>query len=269
MTPGGPRRIGPIAALAIVTQDVRYVVRSARKNAAFTTIAVVTLALGVGATTAVFSVLHGVVLTPLPYHEPDQLVRMYRSTVDSPDQRQFMTGLDFLDFREQVGAFDGLAAMYTYSEIGLDVTGSGGPRRLRALPVSAGYFEVYRATPLLGRTFGSEEEDTPRRNAPFAVLSHRTWTTLTDSDPDIVGSSLTLDGEAHTVLGVMRPGFHDVVAGDIDVWVPAGMQRGGQNSRGNHYLTIVGRLQPGVSLAHAQAEVDAVQAAILEELSDE
>ncbi len=76
MTPGGPRRIGPIAALALVTQDVRYAVRSARKNAAFTTIAVVTLALGVGATTAVFSVLKGVVLTPLPYHEPDQLFRM-------------------------------------------------------------------------------------------------------------------------------------------------------------------------------------------------
>ena len=267
MTPGGPRRIGPIAALALVMQDVRYAFRSVRNNLAFTSIAVITLALGVGATTAVFSVLHGVVLTPLPYHEPDQLVRMYRSHVNNRDQRQFMPGLDFLDFREQVDSFDGLAALYTYAEIGLDVTGLGGARRLRALPVSAGYFEVYRATPLLGRTFGSEEEDTPRRNAPFAVLSHRTWTTLTDSDPDIVGSSLTLDGEAHTVLGVMRPSFHDVVAGDIDVWVPAGMQRGGQNSRGNHYLTIVGRLKPDVSLAQAQAEVDAVQAAILEQLS--
>jgi len=268
-TPGGPRRIGLIAALALALQDVRYAVRSVRKNKSFTAIAVVTLALGVGATTAVFSVLHGVVLTPLPYHEPDQLVRMYWSTVENPDQRQFMPGLDFLDYREQVDAFAGLAAMYTYQEIGLDVTGLGGPRRLRALPVSAGYFEVYRATPLLGRTFGPEEEDTPRRNAPFAVLSHRTWSTLTDSDPDIVGSSLTFDGEAHTVLGVMRPSFHDVVAGDIDVWVPAGMQRGGRNSRGNHYLTIVGRLKPDVSLTQAQAEVDAVQAAILEELSDE
>ena len=266
-TPGGPRRIGLIAALALVLQDVRYAVRSVRKNKSFTAIAVVTLALGVGATTAVFSVLHGVVLTPLPYHEPDQLVRMYWSTVENPDQRQFMPGLDFLDYREQVDAFAGLAAMYTYQEIGLDVTGLGGARRLRALPVSAGYFEVYRATPLLGRTFGPEEEDTPRRNAPFAVLSHRTWSTLTDSDPDIVGSSLTFDGEAHTVLGVMRPSFHDVVAGDIDVWVPAGMQRGGRNSRGNHYLTIVGRLKPDVSLAQAQAEVDVVQAAILEELS--
>ena len=266
-TPGGPRRIGPIAALALVLQDVRYAVRSIRKNMAFTSIAVITLALGVGATTAVFSVLHGVVLTPLPYHEPDQLVRMYRSHVDNRDQRQFMPGLDFLDFREQVDSFDGLAALYTYAEIGLDVTGLGTPRRLRALPVSAGYFEVYRATPLLGRTFGSEEEDTPRRNAPFAILSHRTWTTLTDSDPDIIGATLTLNGEAHTVLGVMRPSFHDVVAGDIDVWVPAGMQRGGHNSRGNHYLTIIGRLRPDVSLAQAQAEVDAVQSAILEQLS--
>ena len=269
MTPGGPRGIGPIAALALLLQDVRYAVRSIRKNKSFTAIAVVTLALGVGATTAVFSVLHGVVLTPLPYHEPDQLVRMYRSTVDNPDQRNFMPGLDFLDFREQVDAFDGLAAMYTYSEIGLDVSALGAPRRVRALRVSAGYFEVYRATPLLGRTFGSEEEDTPRLSAPFAVLSHRTWTTLTDADPDIVGSSLTLNGEAHTVLGVMRPSFHDVVAGDVDVWVPTGMQRGGRNSRGNHYLTIVGRLKPDVSLPQAQAEVDAVQATILEGLSED
>ena len=248
-----------------VAQDVRYAARSLRKNPVFSLIAVATLSLGMGATTAVFSVLNSIVLTPLPYNEPGQLVRLYSAAEQAPDSRQFVTGLDFLDYRKETDVFQDLASLYTYREGGVDLTGTGSPQRVRALPVSADYFDVYRASPLLGRTFRREEELPGSR---LAILSHRVWRNYTDSDPDIVGQSLTLNGAPYTVVGVMRPTFLGVVAGEVDVWVPENLEPRGRNSRGNHYLSVIGRLQPGVTIEQAQSRLDVLSANLAERFPD-
>ena len=241
--------------ISYIAQDVRYALRTLSKNPIFSLIAVATLSLGMGATTAVFTILHSIVLTPLPYHEPEQLVRLYQAYDDRPDDREFVAGLDFLDFREQDDVFQDLASLYTYRERGLDLTGAGGAKRVRALPVSAGYFEVFRASPLLGRTFRREDE---RPDAALVILSYRLWKDQTNSDRDIVGQSFTLNGAPYTVVGVMRPNFLDVVAGEVDVWVPENLIPKGRNSRNNHYLTVIGRLQPDVTISQAQARLDVV-----------
>jgi putative ABC transport system permease protein len=221
------------------------------RQPAYTAVVAGTLALGIGATTAVFSVLNSVILNPLPYPAPDRLVRMYSAWEDAPDARQYMPVPDFLDIREGVGAFEDVAALYTYRETGLDLDVSGRPTRVRALRISADYFDVYGATPLLGRTFDRSEENS--QNA-LVILSHHLWKGLTDSDPEIVGNTIVMNGVAYVVVGVMRPTFRDVVAGEVDVWIPEELQR--EYTRGNHFLTLIGRLAPGVTTGQARAELD-------------
>jgi len=249
-----------------LVNDTRHAVRTLSKQPGYLAVAVLTLALGIGANTAVFSVLNSVVLSPLPYPGADRLVRIYNSWEGSPDfSRNFLSGFDFPRFRDGVPGFETAAVMYTYRETGRDLSGDEHPQRVRALPVSSGYFETYRATPLLGRTFAREEE---RSDARLAILSHRLWRSYTNEDPDIIGKTITLDGDAHTVVGVMRPGFFDVIGGDVDLWVPQDLQDSRRNSRGNHYLTGIARLGPGVTIEQAQAQIDAVHAQLAEEFPD-
>ena len=242
--------------------DSRHALRTLSKQPGFLSIAVITLALGIGANTAVFSVLNSVILNPLPYPESDRLVRIYNSWEGNPDfSRNYLSGYDFPRFRNGVQGFETAAVMYTYRETGRDLTGDGTPQRVKALHVSSEYFETYRSTPLFGRTFTHEEE---RLDARLAILSHRLWRYYTNEDPDILGKTITLDGDAHTVVGVMRPSFLDVIGGDVDLWVPQDLQ-GDRNSRGNHYLTGIARLGPGVTIAQAQAQINAVQNQLAEE----
>ncbi|MDX1393243.1 MAG: ABC transporter permease [Gemmatimonadota bacterium] len=247
-------------------RDLRHAVRAARRSPGFTVVAIVTLALGIGANTAVFSAIDSVLLSPLPYDDSDRLVRLFSVWEGDPEGRGVLSALDFVDFREQVDAFETLAGVYTYEEQGVDLMGPDGPVRLRALPIGAGYFETYRATPLLGRTFERAEE---RGDALVTILSHRAWRDLTDSDPGAIGGSLTLDGRPFTIVGVMRPTFTDVVAGDVDLWIPQNLQEGGFNSRANMYLAAIGRLEPRVDIAQAQAEIDLVTARLHEEFPEE
>ena len=236
--------------------DARYVLRTLRKQPGFALVAILTLALGIGANTAVFSVLNSVVLAPLPYDEPDDLVRLYTSYEENPNNVGFHSGWDLVDVRAEVEAFSSIGILYTYREVGRDLTTDGGPQRIQVLRVSAEYFKTFGATPLLGRPFTRDEEHQDVRRV---ILSHHLWTAYAGQDPDIVGKNLQLDGESYEVIGVMRPTFMDVVAGDVGAWVPQHLEPGtGGNSRGNHYLSAVARLAPGVSVAQAQAEVDVV-----------
>ncbi len=242
--------------------DSRQALRTLSKQPGYVAVAVLTLALGIGANTAVFSVLNSVILSPLPYPESDRLVRIYNSWEGNPDfSRNYLSGYDFPRFRDGVQGFETAAVMYTYRETGRDLTGDGHPQRVTALPVSSGYFETYRSTPLFGRAFTRDEE---HNDARLTILSHRLWRTHANEDPDILGKTISLDGDAHTVIGVMRPGFLDVIGGDVDLWVPQDLQ-GDRNSRGNHYLTGIARLGPGVTLAQAQAQINAVQNQLAEE----
>jgi len=241
--------------------DVRDAARALRQQPAFAAVAMVTLALGIGANTAVFSVLNSVILAPLPYDHPEQLVRIYTASVEDRSQRFFHTVPDILDVRDQVGAFASMGIMYTYREVGRDLTAGGGTARVRVLPVSANYFRTLRVTPLLGRTFTPDEE---RGDVHRILLSHALWSSFSGRDPDIIGRTIEVDGAAFEVVGVMRPGFLDVVTGEAAAWVPLNLERAG-NSRDNHYLSAIGRLAPGVTVAQAQAEVDAVMSRIAQE----
>jgi len=249
--------------------DLRHALRSLGRRPGFLAVVVLTAAVGIGATTSVFSVVSSVVLSPLPYPEPERLVRLYSAEIDEPDQRNFLPGPDFVDYRERSGAFAAAGAFYDYSDTGLDLTGLGTPRRVRALGVSAGYFDTLGVTPLYGRLILQEEEvggEDDLYGTRVTVLSHHLWQELTGSDPGIVGETLELDGEAYTVAGVLRPGFLDVLHGEIDLWVPLNLDPGGRwNDRRNWYLSAVAQLTPGVSVAQAQARLDAV----LEELRQE
>jgi predicted permease len=246
--------------------DSRYALRTLSKQPGFVAVAVLTLALGIGANTAVFSVLNSVILSPLPYPESDRLVRIYNSWEGQSDfSHSFLSGFDFPRFRDGIEGFETAGVMYTYRETGRDLTGDGRPQRVKALRVSSGYFETYRATPMFGRTFTLEEETDDAR---LVVLSHRLWRAYTNEDPDIIGKTIALDADAHTVIGVMRPSFLDVIGGDADLWVPQDLQDEDRNTRGNHYLTGVARLVPGVTLAQAQAQADAVQRQLAEEFPD-
>jgi putative ABC transport system permease protein len=251
--PHRPQRSTPMRSFFF---DVRHALRVFRAKPVFTTVAVVTLALGIGANTAVFSVVNSVILAPLPYDEPEQLVRLYTASKADPDERQFLAGFDLMEVREQVDAFASLAIMYTYREMGLDLEARDGiPQRIPVLPVSAEYFQTLRATPLLGRAFTREEERSDTRRV---ILSHGLWSTFAARDSSVVGRTVQLSGEAYEIIGVMRPSFTDVVSGDVAAWVPLNLQPGGSNNRWNHYLTAIGRLRPGGSLALAQSQLSAV-----------
>jgi putative ABC transport system permease protein len=243
--------------------EFRQVARSLRKQPGFLAIAILTLALGIGANTAVFSVLSSVILAPLPYDQPGQLVRLYTAQRQEPDARQYLTVPDLLEVRDRSDAFSALGTLYTYRESGGDLTPADGPpRRIRLLEVSSGYFPTLHATPMLGRAFSPEED---RAGVARVVLSHRLWRDLANADPSILGRTIPLNGQAYEVIGVMRPGFRDVAGEDVAAWIPANLVPGGENSRNNHYLSAIARLKPGESVAQAQDRVNARMAALAQE----
>jgi putative ABC transport system permease protein len=234
-------------------QDLHYALRALTKQRGLAIVASLTLALGIGANTAVFSVLNSVILTPLPYTAPDQLVRIYSGSNMQPDERQFLTAPDIVAARDETDAFSGVAISYTYRESGVDLMLDGVPERVRAMRVGADYFTTFGATPQLGRTFERSEE---RTGIARVILSHALWERLTNSSPDVIGTAINLNGESFEVIGVMRPTFRDVVAGDVSAWVPQDLVLQGSNTRNNNFLTAVARLAPGTTLAQAQAKLD-------------
>jgi predicted permease len=240
-------------------QDIRYAIRTLRRTPVFTVTAITTLAIGIGATTAVFSAVESVVLSPLPYANSDQLVRVYSSYRDDPDDREFNTAPDFLDFREQINAFETLATVYTYRETGVDFQTPAGPVRLRGLEISAKYFEVLGTPLMMGREFTREEED---GNSQLVILSYATWRDLMNEDPNIVGQSINLVGIPFTVVGVAPAGFQDPIVGLTDLWVPENLAPGGSNTRGNYFLSILGRLKRDATIEQARAQLDVITAAL-------
>ena len=245
-----------------LASDARHAVRALRSNPAFTIVCITTLALGIGANTAVFNVLDRVILAPLPYDQPEQLVRIYTASRQTPAGREVSRGLDLIEARDGITAFSSVGIANLYRETGVDLLGrDGAPHRVRVLPVGADYFKTLRATPLLGRTFTREEE---RPDARVVILSHELWTDFGGGDSSIVGRAIDMNGERYEVVGVMRPTFTDVVAGEVAAWTPQNLQAGGSNNQRNHYLSAVARLRPGVSIARAQAELMAMAARMRE-----
>lgn len=254
------------AVMRHLTSDARHAVRALCSNLAFTIVCVTTLALGIGANTAVFNVLDRVILSPLPYDQPEQLVRIYTSSREAPNQREVSTGIDLVEVRDGINAFASVGIAYLYREMGVDLMGRDGtPSRIRILPVGADYFRTLRATPLFGRTFTRDEE---RPDAHVVILSHELWTDFAGGDSSIVGRTIDMNGERYEVIGVMRPTFTDVVAGEVAAWTPQNLQPGSSNSQWNHYLSATARLRPGVTIARAQTELSALSARLRERYPD-
>ena len=245
---------------AIFGRDARYAVRTLLQSPTFTMAVVVTLMVGIGANTAIFSVVNGVLLRSLPYDEPERLVRVYETDDGTIDVGGYLTGLDFVDYRDS-GIFDGLASFYDYQDTGFDLSGDGSPVRVSSLRISAGYFEVLRSKPLLGRTFESGDETT----APLTVLGEGLWRRHFGSAPDILGRQILLDAVPYTVIGVMPRSLKGPNGSDTDLWILLNLQPGGSNSRGNHYLSAVGRLKPLAGLQGTQNEVNRLAARLAAE----
>lgn len=232
-------------------QDLRYAFRQLRRNPAFTTMALLTLVVGIGATTAIFSVADAVILRPLPYSDPDRLVRIQETT---PRGEPFsVSDANYLDFREQSRTFSEMAA---YREAPVALTGDGQPERLAGVAATHTLFDLLGADPLLGRTF-SEAEDSHGGGTAVAVLSHGLWQRRFGGDPAAVGRTATLDGQGFTIIGVMPPDFDFAGA---EIWLPLAPDPNGD--RGDHWLRMIGRLRSGATLAEAHADLSAVASRI-------
>jgi len=240
-------------------RDVAFALRTLARNRGFATVAILTLAVGIGGTTAVYSAVDAVLLQPLPYQQPGQLVRLYYTDARRKEERGVVTPVHFLDYRRSMGAFSSVAALFLYSESGADIGTGDDVRRIRILPVSADYFDVVRVQPSIGRPFSRDEET----EAPVVVLSHALWKDTFGGDPSAVGKSLIMNGRSYAVAGVMPDGFADPLAGSVDAWVPGDLRPGRDpNEADNHYLSVIARLRPDVTVARAQAELDRLSATL-------
>ena len=245
--------------------DVSFSLRTLSRNRGFATVAVLTLAIGIGGTTAVFSAVDAVLLQPLPYQQPGQLVRLFQNEVQRLDERQFVTPVHYLAFRQRMSSFEATAAVLTYDETGADIGTGDGVRRVRLLPISADYFDVVRVHPVLGRGFQSDEEN----GAAVVVVSHRLWEEQLRGDAAAVGRTMTMSGKPYTVVGVMPDGYLDPLTGAIDAWVPVDLAPGRDPSNSNnHYYTVIARLRPLIPIARAQAELDGVAIALAKQYAD-
>jgi putative ABC transport system permease protein len=229
-------------------QDIRFAVRILLKNSGFTAVAIITLALGIGANTAIFSVVNSVLLRPLPYMEPDRLATFWLATPKGMQDMEFTDQL-FAFFRDRNQSFETLAA---YDDTSLTLTGRDQPERLETTTVTHDFFRVMRQEPLYGRTF-LPSEDAPGNNN-VVILSHQLWQRRFAGDPAIVGQSIKLNSIPVVVVGVMQPGFD--FPKQSEMWMPVGLNPQGPNE--SWYLEQVGRLKPGVTIAAAQHEMAAL-----------
>ncbi|HKT23467.1 MAG TPA: ABC transporter permease [Terriglobales bacterium] len=243
------------------TQDLRYGMRMLRRSPGAAAIAVLTLALGIGANAGIFSLVNSVLLRPLPYPEPGQLVRVFTVL---PTQPHFPIAVaDFYDYRQRTSVFSSSAL---YAERDLDLTLTDRPEHLSGMGVTHEYFRVLGYHPAVGGDFDEKEEY--KNNNHVVILSDRFWRTHFDADPNIVGKTLQLSGEPYTVIAVMPSGvqhvggdFHTPAHGDtVDLWWPLALEPHKPDGcdRGCHYLNMVARLKPGVTVAAASAAMNAV-----------
>jgi putative ABC transport system permease protein len=242
-------------------QDLRYGVRMLLKKPGFTLIAVITLALGIGANTAIFSVVNAVLLRPLPYSEPVRLVWLW-GNLRGGNSTASINPLDFLDYRGQNRTFEHLAAFFSGAR-DVVLTGSGEPERLRGSVVTANFFDVFGVKPALGRSFIPEEEEVGRNQV--VVLSYGLWQRRFGGDPSIIGRTITLEDYSFNVIGVMPAGFKPPVT--TDLWEPAPLLAMTNNRKG-HFMRAIGRLKPGVTIGQAQADLDVIARRLGEQFPD-
>jgi predicted permease len=241
-----------------IAQDIRYALRQLWSSPAFTIVILLTLALAIGANTAIFSVINGVLLQRLPYKQPDRLVRVFLSSADYP--KFPLNPFDFLDFRARNQSFESMAA---FNRGDVQLSGSGEPMRLYGLGITSGYFHVLGLHPQLGREFDRAAEIPG--NGLQIIISDRLWHTRFGADRNIIGQKITLNMQPFTVIGVMPAGtvhpgnvYHSLPYGEsVDVWWPFSFA-GNPNRRGSHFIEGIARLKDNVPIAQAKSDMNAI-----------
>lgn len=235
-------------------RDVRYGARLLAKTPVFTVVAVVTLAIGIGATTAIFSVVDSVLLRELPFGEPERIVTLWETNLKDGIERDDVSPANFLDWRERATLFEEMAFANPY---GFDYMGGGEPETWDAALVSDGFFQVLGVGALHGRTFLPEEY--APGGEPVAVLSHGLWRDRFGGDPSLVGQKILLDGEPVTVVGIMPPEFElNLFEREKRLWLPQAPDEAFRQQRRATYLKVVAKLAPGATIEAARAEMDAI-----------
>jgi putative ABC transport system permease protein len=232
-------------------QDIRHGARSLRKSPGFSAVAVLTIGLGLGANTAIFSVLNGVLLRPLPFREPERLVSLWETRLDRGFTQTTFSRPNFWDVKDQQHSFEGVAAMENGA---INLTGKGFPTELALGRVTANFFQLLGVTPLRGRSF-AEGDDAPGANADGVILSYRAWRSWGGSDHQIVGKPLTLNGRSYTVIGVLPRG--EPWLNEAEVFLPLQRQTN-SDDRGSWEIFAIGRLKPGIKIEAASAELNAI-----------
>ncbi len=243
---------------ATVRSEVRQTLRRLTRKPGFAVMVVLTLGMGIGVNTAVFTVLHSVLLAPLPYEDGEQLVRLYLNRVDRPGEFDYLnlSTPAIHELRDETPSLGSVAVLENHTPEGVDLGDTDRPERLRMLRVSAEYFETFGYTPLVGRVFERADEVTESR---VAIVSEDVWSRHMGGRAESLGSSLTLDGEPYRIVGVMIDDFEDPLEGAVDVWMPLELYGEGEAYWGNNWLTAIGRLAPGATPTSLRAELDVLE----------
>ncbi len=252
--------------MGTLSQDFRYGLRMLRKSPGFTAVTVITLALAIGANTAIFSVVYPVLLRPLPFRDPDRLVTVGESRHQTGCCSYIASYPDFLDWQRSAKSFQSLAG---FADDAFTLTGNGEPKTMFCAMVSTNFFSTLGVSPVLGRDFAAGE-DLPEGSGPtVAILSYEFWHSDFSSDPTVVGRVLRLDGKPVTVIGILPRDFEFGHTGVVPIWVPLHLNLFERTSRSGRWFNVIGRLAPGVSLQQAQAEMQAINAQLAREYPQE
>ncbi len=256
-----------------MARDLRLAFRGLRRSPLYTTVATVTIGLGIGITTLVigittlvFSVVHGVLLNPLPYDAPDRLVNVWNDLVEEQQFLPAVNPADFRDYQEMSESFEAFAAGTGPGPVGLTgvLTGDGPPTQVDVTPVTHNFFPLLGIDPVIGRHFTEEEE--AFQGPSVAIISHELWSSRFAQDRDVVGRTFQMDGRSFTVVGVLPRGFRLLLPNEAfqirhaDVWVPLQQNYASLPPRNWTWFTVLGRLRDGVTMAEAQAEMDRIAA---------
>src|SRR5262245_6836499 len=241
-------------------REIRYALRTLARNRGFSLAAILVFALGIGANSAIFTVVRAVLLAPLPYSDPDRLVMLYERDVIGTNPTNVVSAPNFYDWKARSKSFE---AMAYYGEWGTSFSPSDGglPENLTGTICDSGFFPTLGVQPALGRTFNAEDDKTDA--ARVAVISYALWQRRFAGNPGVLGSNIRLDGELHTVIGVMPRGF-DYPTSSVQVWLPVARQLNPdfKAQRGNHRFYVLGRLRNSITVHQARTEIDGIAAGI-------
>jgi predicted permease len=234
--------------------DLRYSIRSLARTPGFALLAILTLALGIGANSAIFSVINGVILKPLAYPEPNQLVMITSQFPSLGFDKFWVSPPEYFELRERAKSFSEIGA---YRANAVNLSEGDTPERVTVVNATPALFKTLGVRPYRGRVF-SEQEDLPN-SEPVAVVSYELWQRAFGGDPQLIGKQIDLDSRKTTVLGIMPPGF-DIHDSKAELWLPMGLDPANRQNRGSHFLYLVGRMKPGVSIRQANAELNTLLA---------